>query len=77
MDAWLIKLDPSIKANFDAAFDDYEEEIKTASPKYRAGFEAAEDQLVKDAKKMAENQAEPSGADAGGTSGATKPAVFA
>lgn len=74
MDNWLIKLDPSIKANFDAAFDNYEEEIKTASPRDQAAFEAAEDALVQSAEQMAENQGQAPDPNTGGNGRATKPA---
>jgi hypothetical protein len=56
MDAWLARLDPGIKARFDAAFDAQEAARKMVSPAQQAGLDATEDALLSQAKVLADTK---------------------
>jgi len=58
MDAWLARLDPGIKARFDAAFDAQEAAKKMVAPAQQAGLDATEDGLLSSAKLLADTKSQ-------------------
>ena len=81
MDQWLLKLDPGLKATFDARFDKVEAERQGAPAARQAGIDREEDALVAEAKSKALGKSSPAAPKAaaakGAKGGASTPATAA